>query len=233
MVSVIIPAHHEEENIIKMLMRIPSWSQIENAEIIIAVSPESDISNIKVTHSNVKILECAKKGRSAQMNEGSALAKGSILVFLHADVIPPTSFLNDIHEALQKKFQAGFFSYRFDVSSFLLNINASFTGKDGFFTGGGDQCLFIEKVVFEKMGKFDEDHVLMEDFEFFKRMKKNDVPYTILQNDLIVSARKYTYNSYLRVNLTNFLLVLLFKSGYPSSKLKALHNKLLSTSNNG
>jgi len=233
MVSVIIPAHHEEENIIKMLLRIPFWSQKENAEIIIAVSPESDIRNIIVTHSNVKIIACAKKGRAAQMNEGAALAKGSILVFLHADVIPPNNFINHIQEALQKRFQAGFFSYKFDSPNFWLKMNASFTGKDGFFTGGGDQCLFIEKAVFEKIGKFDENQVLMEDFEFFKRMKKNDVPYTIVQNDLIVSARKYTYNSYLRVNLTNLLLVLLFKLGYPSFKLKALHNKLLSTSNNG
>ena len=101
------------------------------------------------------------------------------------------------------------------------------------FTGGGDQCLFIKKQVFEAVGEYNENQVLMEDFEFFKRMKKNKVPYTIIKNDLVVSARKYECNSYLRVNLSNLLLVLLFKLGYPGDKLKILHNKLIRTPYNG
>ena len=121
----------------------------------------------------------------------------------------------------------GFFSYRFDRPGLLLKINASFTGEDGIFTGGGDQCLFIKKDVFERLGGFDDTQQLMEDFEFFGRMKKENVSYKIVKNDLIVSARKYTNNSYVRVNLSNLLLFMLFKLGYPSEKLKALHNRLI------
>jgi hypothetical protein len=126
-----------------------------------------------------------------------------------------------------------FFSYRFDKDYWYLRLNASFTSKDGPFTGGGDQCLFIRKTVFNQLGRFNEEQVLMEDFEFFGKMKKQKVPYTIIKNDLVVSARKYECNSYLRVNLSNFLLVVLFKLGYPSKKLKILHNKLIRTPYNG
>ena len=103
------------------------------------------------------------------------------------------------------------------------------TAKDGIFTGGGDQCLFIKKEVFNTLGGFDEEQVVMEDFEFFERMKKGKIRYKIIKNDLIVSARKYQHNSYARVNLSNLLLVTLFKLGYPSRKLKSLHNKLIRT----
>jgi GT2 family glycosyltransferase len=167
------------------------------------------------------------------MNEASQIALGNTFVFLHADVVPPKDFIDDIHKSLNNGYEAGFFSYKFDKDTWYLRVNASFTAKDGLFTGGGDQCLFIRKDAFDKLGKFNEEQVLMEDFEFFRRMKKENVPYTIVKNDLIVSARKYESNSYLRVNLSNFLLVVLFKFGYPGNKLKSLHNKLIRTPYNG
>jgi GT2 family glycosyltransferase len=130
-------------------------------------------------------------------------------------------------QTIDEGHDAGFFSYRFDKKSFFLQLNAAFTAKDGIFTGGGDQCLFIKKEVFHALGGFDEEQVLMEDFEFFERMKQQGLRYTIVKNDLIVSARKYRNNSYVRINLANFLLVVLFKFGYPAKKLKSLHDRLI------
>lgn len=198
-----------------------------HAEVIVALSPESSTTVLSEFSSQVLVLRCQHKGRASQMNEGSAIAQGAILVFLHADVKPPSTFLQDIDQALKNGYDAGFFSYKFDKDDFWLNINAWFTGRDGIFTGGGDQCLFIRKSIFEKLGKFDGEQLLMEDFEFFKRMKQAHIPYTIIKNDLIVSARKYEHNSYLRVNLSNLLLVLLFNLGYPSIRLKSIHDRLI------
>ncbi len=227
MISIIIPAHREGENLSRLLSSMTTIQDNANAEVIIAFSPESDASILSDLRGSVRFFHCKQKGRAAQMNEGAALAKGEILVFLHADVKPPATFLNDINIALQEGYDAGFFSYKFDSDSFWLKINASFTGRDGIFTGGGDQCLFIRNAVFHKLGGFDKHQSLMEDFEFFKRMKKEHVPYTIIKRDLIVSARKYERNSYLRVNLSNLLLVVLFNLGYPSDKLKSIHDKLI------
>jgi hypothetical protein len=80
------------------------------------------------------------------------------------------------------------------------------------------------------LGGFNEAQLLMEDFEFFRRMRSHRVPYTIVKNNLVVSARKYDLNSYWRVNLTNLLLLLLFRAGYPSRKLQRLHDLLIKTS---
>ncbi len=228
MISVIVPAHNEEANLKTLLPRISLLSKGYDVEVLVSLSKTNgDHSSSLSIDETTKFIHCHEDGRAVQMNTATKHAKGSILVFLHADVRPPNGFFENIKATINEGCQAGFFSYRFDKSNFLLNINATFTKKDGIFTGGGDQCLFIEREVFEAMNGFDEDQVLMEDFEFFRRMKATEVPYKIVDNDLTVSARKYDKNSYLRVNLTNLLLVILFKLDIAPKKLKRLHDKCL------
>ncbi|MFD2586990.1 TIGR04283 family arsenosugar biosynthesis glycosyltransferase [Croceitalea marina] len=228
MISVIVPAHNEKVNLEALLPKLSQLAAGFNVEVLVCLSKDNaDDSQAISGFEMVKYLCCEKKGRAVQMNKGAALAKGEILVFLHADVKPPIDFFSDIKRTIENGNDAGFFSYKFDKESFFLNLNASFTSKESIFTGGGDQCLFIKKSVFETLGGFNEKQVLMEDFEFFKRMKTLQVPYRIVKNDLVVSSRKYQNNSYLRVNLTNFLLVLLFRLGLAPEKLKRLHNRLL------
>ena len=230
MISIIIPAHNEYKNLQRLFNVAKFLGHPKLKEVIIAASPATnDATKGLAQKYGITFLSCEKKGRATQMNTAAHKATGDILVFLHADVIPPHNFLDNIMECLNANYEAGFFSYKFDKESWLLRLNSAFTAKDGLFTGGGDQCLFIRKSTFNKVGKFNENQVLMEDFEFFGRMKKNKVPYKIIKNDLIVSARKYDNNSYLRINLSNLLLVVLFKLGYPGPKLKTLHDKLIRT----
>ncbi len=232
MISVIIPAHNEAKNLNKLLPILEELSDGHQVEVIVSlgdctVSYSRHLGDLK----RVKLIAEKRKGRAKQMNDGAAVAKGSILAFLHADVLPPTNFFKDIKQAISSGYDAGFFSYQFDKDSFFLRINASFTKRDGIFTGGGDQCLFIKKSVFEQLGRFEDDQVVMEDFEFFARMKKAKTPYKIINNDLLVSARKYAHNSYLRVNLSNLLLMTLFRCHYPPKKLRRLHDRLIARPN--
>ncbi|WP_047245036.1 TIGR04283 family arsenosugar biosynthesis glycosyltransferase [Maribacter thermophilus] len=229
MISIIIPAHQEKENLTDLIGELSGLKSDHGFEIIVALSPESKNDFSVDVCNKAQLIMCSQKGRAVQMNEASRVAKGEIVAFLHADVRPPASFLMDIESAIANGNDAGFFSYKFDKDSFLLNINAFFTRKDGFFTGGGDQCLFIKKTVFNTLGGFNETQIIMEDFEFFKRMKQQRVPYTIIGNNLVVSARKYESNSYLKVNLSNLLLMVLFKMGVSGKKLKRLHDSLLKT----
>lgn len=227
MISVIIPAHNERENLERLLPYLLEIGTGHSFEIIVALSAQSGDSHVTTWPEHVARVKADQKGRALQMNYGARHATGEILAFLHADVLPPRSFFRDMERTIQQGFKAGFFSYRFDKVNLLLRINASFTARDGLFTGGGDQCLFIRTATFREMNGFDESQVLMEDFEFFGRMKKKGISYTIVTNDLIVSARKYKNNSYVRVNLSNLLLLILFKFGYPATKLKTLHNRLV------
>jgi len=231
MITIIVPVHNEIKNLEKLVPILKGFQDKASCEIVIAISSEnSDGSDALLNKLRTTFLKCTGKGRAVQMNEAAEIAKCNILAFLHADVIPPKSFIRDIQRTIADDFDAGFFSYRFDSESFFLKINASFTARDGIFTGGGDQCLFIKKTIFEKLKGFDEDQLLMEDFEFFDRLKKHKIPYKIINNDLIVSAKKYKYNSYLRVNFSNMLLMILYKLRYSPKKLKDLQHRLLKTS---
>lgn len=229
MISIIIPAHKEKKNIEYLVDVLSHLKTYEPVEIIVALSPESKDDFKQEIKEKANFLRCSKKGRASQMNAASKMANGDVFAFLHADVKPPKSFLLDIRKTIENRFDAGFFSYRFDKPSLPLKVNSYFTAKDGIFTGGGDQCLFIKKNVFESLGRFSETQILMEDFEFFRRMKEQKIRYKIVKSNLIVSSRKYECNSYLRVNLSNLLLIVLFKMGYPSQKLKTIHDKLIRT----
>lgn len=226
--SVVIPAYNEYNNISRLIPHLIAISKGFKVEIIVSYSDEDPCFYKELeNYHNLSFLHCEKKSRATQLNRGAAVAKGDVLIFLHADVWPPNCFFSEIVSTVSDGYHAGLFSYRFDRDDFLLRINSSFTKKRGVFTGGGDQCLFIREEVFHQLGGFKEDQVIMEDFEFFGRLKRSGARYKIVQENLVVSARKYESNSYLRVNLSNLLLVFLFKMNYPSRKLRSLHNKLL------
>lgn len=157
-ISIIIPAHNEKENLERLLPLLDGLPKCCPVEIIVALSKDNNDGSEKLVFSSSFIFtSCAGKGRAVQMNTGVSESTGSVLVFLHADVIPPNSFFIDIVESFEAGYNAGFFSYRFDKKDTWLDINASFTHRDGFFTGGGDQCLFIKRNVFNGLGRFNEN----------------------------------------------------------------------------
>ena len=106
------------------------------------------------------------------MNLGALHAKGEVFYFVHADAIPPATFFNDISEAIILHKRAGCFRLKFNPTSILLKKNEFFTRFKGGYCCGGDQSLYITKEVFKDLGGFNENCVIMEDFELTKRIKK-------------------------------------------------------------
>lgn len=166
-------------------------------------------------------------GRAAQMNLGAKMATGDILVFLHADVKPPVSFAEDIRDSILKGNEFGFFAYQFVPSSFMLDINAGFTGHKGVFAGGGDQIHYMTSALFIAMGGYDEKYTIMEDFDFMRRLKKLNKPYDIIQQKATVSSRKYLQNSWLRVNTANLMAFILFLLQTKPDLIKKWYYKIL------
>jgi len=227
MTSIIIPVFNEADNLSSLIPYLHEIKSDFTSEILICVSPrDCDLYNDLDVYEHTKIIKCDKHSRASQMNTGAIYALGEILVFLHADVTPPPTFFNDISQSVNNGIDAGYFAYQFDKSNLLLQLNASMTKKKTIFTGGGDQCLFIKKTTFKAIGSFDESQVIMEDYEFYNRMKKSKIAYTIIPKQLIVSARKYEENSYLKVNISNLLLFILFKCGLNAKRLRYLHDNL-------
>jgi rSAM/selenodomain-associated transferase 2 len=227
--SVIIPTCNEQENLTKRLSFLNEQTNMFPIEIIISDSPESidESEMICKKYANVSYFLAKHKGRSFQMNYGAAKASGDVFLFLHADVILPNDFYNQILNAFNNGFKAGFFSYYFDEETFLLKMNSSFTNKDGLFAGGGDQCQFYTKNTFQELKGFNEEFCIMEDFEMIGRIRKFKIPYKIIQSRAIVSARKYHNNSWLKVNLINGYVFLKYKLGVHPIKLRSTYKSLL------
>jgi rSAM/selenodomain-associated transferase 2 len=152
--------------------------------------------------SNKTILS-TQKSRAMQMNRGAKEAFGDILYFLHADSTPPKDVFNSILKEIKNGFQAGSFRFKFDSKKLLLKLNAWFTRFPFLVCRGGDQSMFVTKNLFKEMNGFDESFVIMEEYDFILRAKSK-TKFKLIQKDILVSARKYENNSWLKVQRINF-----------------------------
>lgn len=225
-ISVIIPTFNEEKNIGLLVQKLLVNNNSERIEIIVVDGQSTDNTKEIAIHYGATVYVCNAKSRAAQMNLGASHATGNIFYFVHADAMPPVSFYSDIKEATIQHKKAGCFRLKFGTQSNLLKINEFFTRFKGGYYGGGDQTLYIEKDVFKNLGGFDEKYVIMEDFEFTKRIKKR-YGLHLIQKDVLISARKYELNNYFKVNFANLIMLILFKLNVAPSKLKLLYKKLL------
>ncbi len=190
-------------------------------EVVVVNAKSSTDDTCKIVlDKGVKLIQSDANSRAQQMNLGAQNSISTYLCFLHADVIPPKSFLKDIYEALELS-DFGWFCYNFDSDSKMLKVNARFTRSNGFFAGGGDQILFIKRDVFDSLNGFNEDYRIMEDFELVRRLKKMFKGPTIIQNPATVSSRKYLNSSFFKVNWYNLKMMTVFMLGRNPSYLKS------------
>jgi hypothetical protein len=120
-----------------------------------------------------------------------------------------------------------------DIDVFQVDSNHPFLAVNSFFTRfkvlwcrGGDQTLFIKKSLFEEQNGFNEEYVVMEDFELIKRLWKK-YPFRIIPKSVSVSARKYELNGYWKINLSNLKIFRMFMDGYHPQILKEKYFQLI------
>lgn len=226
MISVIVPTFNEEHNISSLVKHIRSCDNGKQVEIIVCDAPESKDSGFeKAKELGVKAIKSPKGYRAFQMNYGAKYASNEILYFLHADARPTKNFVQEILNST-KDVDFGIFAYKFDSNNLLLKMNAYFTRYDSLFAGGGDQSLFILRSNFQEMGGFSNKLRIMEDFDFYRRAKRNGLKFKIIKEPLLVSARKYEQNSWLKVNLINFRIFFIYLLDGSQERMIALNKKL-------
>ncbi len=225
--DIIIPTLNEEENLKKLLPYLKKHTSIDTKLYVIDSVQSTDNTRNICQEYDITYIKSNKAGRSIQMNEGAGASSGDILLFLHADVLPPVDFQKHILSAINEGYQAGLFAYKFDNNSLLLKINAFFTRFNGILAGGGDQCQFFTRTLFENNNGYKSEYEIMEDFEMIDRLKELNVPITIIKDPATVSARKYDNNSYLRVNIINLLAFIKYKRNVSSCELKKFYKKSL------
>ena len=225
-ISIIIPTLNEADNIGHIIDYLKQYADASLQEIIVVDAQSADNTEGVARRHGATVVQSPKRGRAAQMNAGAASAKSDILYFVHADCYPPTSYILDIFEALQKGFPMGCYRYRFDSNAFLLKINAFFNRFEPLVCRGGDETLFIEKGVFMELNGFDERFCIMEEYDFIRRARER-FKFKIIPKYAVVSARKYETNSWWQVQRANATLFSMFKKGVAPEEMAATYKRML------
>jgi len=111
-ISVIIPALNEEENILDAIRS----AQAPDTEIIVVDGGSTDRTRSMAQQAGVKVIQ-GPKGRAVQQNMGASIAKGRILLFLHADTRLPVNYLSHIFETFMfPGCVAGAFQFKTDLT---------------------------------------------------------------------------------------------------------------------
>ena len=225
-VSIIIPTYNEAENIDKI---IPYLMSVENGialEIIVSdAGSDDDTIEIAKKHGAITLLS-PHKGRAGQMNHAVQFATGNILYFVHADSRPPLTFYADIKLALDKGFNCGCYRSQFDSKRLLLKVNAFFTRFNVLFCRGGDQTIFVTKELFEQVGAYKNDMLIMEDYDFLARIRKYG-KFKLFNKATVFSARKYDDNSWLKVQKANLTVVRMYKRGCSQQEMLETYKRML------
>lgn len=225
MISLIIPAYNEAEQIAGTIAKIRERCDVDFPEIIVVDGGSADETRSFAKTAGAKVV-MGPKGRAKQMNFGALIAKGEILYFLHADSIPPLHFTQYISDAYRQGAVSGCFRLAFDHDHWFLKANSWFTRFDINGIRFGDQSLFVSKEVFNKCGGFREDLIIMEDQEIIHRLKGHG-RFVVMDDYVTTSARKYLDNGVYRMQGIFYRIWALYYLGYSQEHLVNLYRKLI------
>ena len=226
MLSIIIPTYNEAKIIGDLIQFLHCNLVGKNVEIIVSDGGSNDQTVEIAQRLGVMVLVSPVKGRAGQMNHGVRNSNGDVYFFLHADSSPVLSFYDEIATSIEKGYNCGSFRTTFDSSSFLLKINAYFTRFNYLFFRGGDQGVFVTKKLWDHIGAYKEEMVIMEDYDYIARLWKEGT-FKLVPKATLISARKYDENSWLRVQLANLKIVRMYKNGASQMAMINKYKELL------
>jgi rSAM/selenodomain-associated transferase 2 len=209
-ISIIIPTLHEAENIGSLIPYLRAHGAEHVLEIIVVDGGSKDDTQTIATAAGAKVLTSPAPSRAQQMNIGAQHANADVLYFVHADTLPPDTFATDIQAELAAGNLMGCYRYQFKSDRKILQFNAWFVRFPWLWCQGGDKTFFIRKDVFWEFNGYDLKYVVMEEYDFLRRSRKK-YPLRIIPKNVLVSARKYEKNSWLRVQIANTVAFSMFR----------------------
>ncbi|MCP5061969.1 MAG: glycosyltransferase [Ignavibacteriae bacterium] len=216
--SIIIPTLNEEKLLPKLLdiLNDEKLRQVYDFEIIISDGGSTD-KTIEIAKSKVDKIITKPKNEKQNIgigrNIGAEHAKGEILIFFNGDIYPKSIF--DIFDTINKKFIPGkclamtccvevFPDEQIFVDKIFhtfYNYYFHFLNIIGLGMGRGE-CHIVKKEVFEKMKGYNETFAAGEDFDLFRRIRKNGK--ILFARNLVVyeSPRRYRKDGHFKILLT-------------------------------
>ncbi len=206
--SIVIPVLNERQTFGSVLSGLAPL-RARGAEIIVADGGSRDGTPDIARPLADRVIE-ATRGRAAQMNAGAAVARGEMLLFLHADTRLPQQADRLVNSALQSPHVWGRFDVRIEGRHPLLWLVARMMSWRSRFSGiaTGDQAIFVTRAAFESVGGF-PDIPLMEDVAISKRLKRLSSP-LCLRACVTTSGRRWDEHGFWRTILMMWRLRLAY-----------------------
>lgn len=175
MISIIIPAYNEEKYLPSLLKCIRNQT-CRDYEIIVADAGSRDNTRQIAKKYGCRIV---KGGLPAVgRNNGAKAAKGSILLFLDADVVLDDNFLkNAVNEFKERELDiAGFYIHPLGNKAidkiFFCIFNLWIFATQLFYPNASGSGILCRKWLHKKIKGFDETIKLSEDMDYAKRCGK-------------------------------------------------------------
>jgi rSAM/selenodomain-associated transferase 2/rSAM/selenodomain-associated transferase 1 len=188
--SIVVPALDEEAAIATSLGPL---QPLRSAGVeIVVVDGGSRDRTLEVAASLADRVLVAPRGRAAQMNAGAAVARGDVLLFLHADTRLPDDAAWSVAAALMRGFRWGRFDVAIDGESALLPAIAALMNARSRATGiaTGDQAMFMTREAFDSVRGF-PPLPLMEDIAMSAALKRAAGPPACLRRRVVTSGRRW------------------------------------------
>jgi rSAM/selenodomain-associated transferase 2 len=216
--SIIVPTLNEATGIVAHLTALQPMRRRGTEVIIVDGGSTDDTAALAVPW--VDGVVSARQGRAAQMNAGARLARGDVLLFLHADTRLPEWADTLIAKALADKRQTW---GRFDVAieathpllrvvGWSMNLRSRLTG-----IATGDQAMFVRRQAFATVGGFPEIP-LMEDIALSRSLKCLASP-VCLHERVVTSGRRWEKRGVLRTIVLMWRLRASYWLGVDPSRL--------------
>ncbi|MDY7078218.1 MAG: TIGR04283 family arsenosugar biosynthesis glycosyltransferase [Chloroflexota bacterium] len=203
LVSVIIPALNEADNIQQAVSAARRCYAPDQVEIVVVDGGSSD-GTPDLVPPDVALIH-SPRGRAVQMNRGATVSRGDILVFCHADSQLPVGWREAVVESLsQPGVSGGTFQTLIMPQqgvSHLIRNRMRFPSNWRFMFG--DQVQFMSRSTYEQVAGFQEIP-LMEDVEMSRvlngigRLVRVPLPMRV-----ITSSRRFAERGAIRQSLLN------------------------------
>ncbi len=216
--SIIVPVLDEEARIGAALAALAPF-RARGAEVIVADGGSSD-RTLDIARPLADRIIAAPRGRGAQMNAGATVARGEVLLFLHADTsLPPEADTLVLEGLRDTTWQWGRFDVRIEGRSPWLPVVSGFMNWRSMIThvATGDQAMFVTRAAFDAAGRFPEIP-LMEDVALSAHLKRISRPLCLAAR-VISSGRRFDERGAIRMILLMWRLRLEYWLGVEPATL--------------
>ncbi|MEM5828435.1 MAG: glycosyltransferase [Candidatus Aenigmatarchaeota archaeon] len=196
-ISVIIPTLNEEKYLENTLLSLKYQNFKYPYEIIVSDGKSKD-KTIQIAKKYVnKIVICKKRGIGLGRNCGALVSKGKYLVFLDADTMLLPNALSEIYKEIKKKDVAlvtfPIVFYKADLVNLFYSLVydsfVSLTSKTKNPQIAG-MLMAVKRNHFFKIGGFNEDLKILEDYDLSKRIAKFGKVSIVTNSIAITSSRR-------------------------------------------